>query len=55
LAKKQGFHDEDDNLKLTQPAREEAIKYLDEALNPEIPNEWNPDTKPVRKRKVGTK
>jgi hypothetical protein len=56
LARKKGFNqDEDDNLKLTQPGREAAIKYLNEALNPEIADQWNPDKKTTRKRKAATK
>ena len=56
LARKKGFNqDEDDNLKLTQPGREAAIKYLNDALNSEIPDQWNPDKKTTRKRKTGTK
>lgn len=58
LARKQGFNqDEDENLKLTQPGREAAVEYLNQALNPELPDQWNPDkkTKAPRKRKAGTK
>lgn len=50
LAKKVGFNmDGEKNLKLTAPGREDAIKALNEALDPEIPDEWNPDKKIPRK------
>jgi hypothetical protein len=50
LAKRVGFTaDGENNLKLTAPGREDAIKALNEALDPEIQDEWNPDKKVPRK------
>jgi hypothetical protein len=50
LAKKVGFHmDNEKNLKLTAPGREDAIKALNEALDSEVQDEWNPDKKVPRK------
>jgi hypothetical protein len=50
LAKRNGFTaDAEDRLKLNAPGREAAITALGEALNPDVPDEWNPDKKVPRK------
>jgi len=51
LTKKIGFSvDSEDRLKLIAGAREQAVKTLDEALDTNVPDDWNPDTKTVRTR-----
>jgi len=51
LKKKKGFSvDSEDRLKLIAGAREQAIKALDDALDTNLPDEWNPDTKTVKTR-----
>jgi hypothetical protein len=50
FAKKVGFTvDSDNRYKLTAPGREEAIKTLNDALNPDVSDDWNPDKKVPRK------
>jgi hypothetical protein len=49
LAKKVGFTvDGDDRLKLIVGAREEAVTFLNEIADPNVADEWNPDTKTPR-------
>jgi hypothetical protein len=51
LTKKNGFTvDSDDRFKLIAGAREQAIKALDDALNPTLTDEWHPDNKPTKTR-----
>jgi len=51
LAKKVGFTmDGEKNLKLNTPGREDAIKALNDALNQELQDDWNPDRKIPQKR-----
>jgi hypothetical protein len=51
LAKKVGFTmDGEKNLKLNTPGREDAIKALNDALNQELPDDWNPDRKVPQRR-----
>ena len=51
LKQKKGFSvDSEDRLKLIAGAREQAMKALDEALDGNLPDEWNPDSKPVKAR-----
>lgn len=46
LAKRVGFTvDSENRYKLNTPGKEDAIKALNDALNPEIQDEWNPDRK----------
>jgi hypothetical protein len=50
LAKRVGFTaDSENRYKLNTPGKEDAIKALNDALNPEIQDEWNPDKKVPRK------
>jgi hypothetical protein len=52
LGKKVGFTvDAENRLKLNATGREDAVKALDDALNPDLPDQWNPDKKVVQKRK----
>ena len=37
-----------DFVRLTATGREEAKKTLTDALNPNVPDDWNPDKKPMR-------
>jgi hypothetical protein len=51
LKKKVGFSvDDDDRFKLNAPGREQAVTALNEALDPNLPDAWNPDTKTPGKR-----
>jgi hypothetical protein len=51
LAKKVGFTvDAENRLKLNATGHEDAVKALNDALNPDLPDEWNPDKKVVQKR-----
>ena len=51
LRKKKGFKvDAEDRFQLIGGGRDAAKKYLTEALDSNIPNEWTPDTKVVTKR-----
>jgi hypothetical protein len=51
LKQKKGFTvDAEDRMKLIAGAREQAIKALDEALDNNLPEGWNPDTKTVKPR-----
>jgi hypothetical protein len=51
LTKKNGFNvDGEDRLKLFTGSRELAAKALDEALDPNVPDQWNPDTRTVKTR-----
>jgi hypothetical protein len=50
LAKRVGFTvDAEKAYKLNTPGKEDAIKALNDALNPDIQDEWNPDKKIPRK------
>jgi hypothetical protein len=50
LAKRVGFTvDADNALKLNAPGREDALKALNDALNPDVQDDWNPDRKVPRK------
>jgi hypothetical protein len=50
LAKRVGFTTDSENrYKLNTPGKEDAIKALNDALNPDIQDEWNPDKKVPRK------
>ena len=50
LAKRVGFTvDAENRYKLNAPGREDAIKALNEALNPNVQDDWNPDKKIPRK------
>jgi hypothetical protein len=50
FGKRVGFTvDADKQYKLNAPGREDAIKTLNDALNPDVPDEWNPDKKITRK------
>lgn len=47
----------EDQLKLTAPGREDAVSILNEALDTNIPDKWNPDKnalkqRPARKKKA---
>lgn len=37
-------------MKLIAGAREQAIKTIDEMLDSNVPDEWNPDTRIVKTR-----
>jgi hypothetical protein len=51
LKQKKGFNvDGEDRLKLIAGSREQAKKTLDEALDPNVPDEWNPDSRIVKTR-----
>jgi hypothetical protein len=51
LKQKKGFTvDAEDRMKLIAGAREQAIKALDEALDNNLPDDWNPDTKAAKPR-----
>lgn len=51
LGKRVGFTvDPDGRTKLREGAREEAVKFLDEIGDPNIEDEWNPDTRAVKTR-----
>jgi hypothetical protein len=51
LTKKKGFKmDPEDRLELIGPGRDAAKKALEEALDPNTPDEWNPDTKSTKPR-----
>ena len=56
LKQRQGFTvDDEDRMKLIVGAREQAQKTLNEALDNNVPDEWNPDTrtkKPRAKKKA---
>jgi hypothetical protein len=56
LKQRQGFTvDDEDRMKLSVGAREQAQKALSEALDNNVPDEWNPDTrtkKPRAKKKA---
>jgi hypothetical protein len=50
IAKRVGLASEgEDRLKLNAKGREEAVKTLNDALDPTIEDEWNPDKKTPRK------
>lgn len=51
LKQKKGFTvDAEERMKLIAGAREQAIKALDEALDNNLPDDWNPDTKAAKPR-----
>jgi hypothetical protein len=51
LKQKKGFNvDGEDRLKLIAGSREQAKKTLDEALDPNVSDEWNPDNRIVKTR-----
>lgn len=51
LKQKKGFTvDPEDRIKLIAGAREQAIKTLDEMLDNNVPDEWNPDTRTAKSR-----
>jgi hypothetical protein len=51
LKQKKGFTvDTEDRMKLIAGAKEQAIKTLDEALDNNVADEWNPDTRTVKAR-----
>ncbi|WP_031501093.1 hypothetical protein [Bryobacter aggregatus] len=51
LKQKKGFTvDTEDRMKLNAGAREQAIKALEEALDNNLPDKWNPDTKTAKAR-----
>jgi hypothetical protein len=51
LKQKKGFTaDPEDRLKLNVGAREQAIKVLDEALDPNVTDQWNPDNRTIKPR-----
>jgi hypothetical protein len=51
LAKRKGFKvDSEDGIELIGPGRDVAKKALHEALDPSIPDEWNPDTRTIKPR-----
>lgn len=51
LKQKKGFTvDAEDRLKLNVGAREQAVKVLDEALDPNVADQWNPDNRTVKPR-----
>jgi hypothetical protein len=51
LKQKKGFTvDAEERMKLIAGAREQAVKALDEALDNNLPDDWNPDTKAARPR-----
>jgi hypothetical protein len=55
LKQKKGFTvDADDRMKLIAGAREHAVKTITEALDSNVPDTWNPDTKTMKPR-VGKK
>ena len=43
--------DGDDGIKLTVKGREDAVRTLNEALDPNIPDKWNPDKKTAKPAK----
>jgi len=47
-----GLHNEGDNYFLDIPAKQQADKYIEDVLNPEIKGFWNPS---IRTRKKGVK
>ena len=51
LKQKKGFTvDAEEQMKLIAGAREQAVKALDEALDNNLPDNWNPDTKAAKPR-----
>lgn len=51
LKQKKGFTvDAEDRLKLNAAAREQAVKTLNETLDPNVTDGWNPDTKTTKQR-----
>lgn len=51
LKQKKGFTvDAEERMKLIAGAREQAIKALDETLDNNLPDDWNPDTKAAKPR-----
>jgi hypothetical protein len=50
LKQKKGFTDSEDRMKLIAGAREQAAKALEEILDTNIVDEWNPDTKSTKPR-----
>jgi hypothetical protein len=51
LKQKKGFNvDGEDRLKLIAGSREQAKKTLDEALDPNVSDEWNPDNRVTKAR-----
>jgi hypothetical protein len=51
LKQKKGFTvDAEERMKLIASAREQAVKALDEALDNNLPDDWNPDTKAAKPR-----
>jgi hypothetical protein len=51
LKQKKGFSlDAEERMKLIAGAREQAVKALDEALDNNLPDDWNPDTKAAKPR-----
>lgn len=51
LKQKKGFTvDTEDRLKLNVGAREQAVKVLDEALDSNVVDQWNPDNRTVKPR-----
>jgi hypothetical protein len=51
LSKKIGFKmDAEEHMELLGEGRDAAKKYLAEALDPNVPEEWSPDKKVTAKR-----
>lgn len=51
LKQKKGFTvDAEERMKLIAGARQQAVKTLDEALDNNLPDDWNPDTKAAKPR-----
>jgi hypothetical protein len=42
-------------MKLIAGAKEQAIKTIDEALDNNVPDEWNPDTRTMKARQARKK
>lgn len=56
LKQKKGFtSDGEDRLKLIASAREQAVKTLDEILDGNIQDQWNPDNRTMKPRKPNKK
>ena len=56
LKQKNGFTvDSEDRMKLNASAREQAVKALDEALDNNLQDDWNPDTKAAKPRAANKK
>lgn len=56
MKQKKGFTvDSEERMKLIVGAKEQAIKALDEALDSNVPDGWNPDTRTIKPRASGKK